>query len=737
VLCLIIFLAFLGLLGAIFGLAFATGDWAQLLYDQDYLGNRCGVGDKAALTKTFYPRIPRDMIDQPDIVKKGEFWKLKLYGLCVKECPKTFNIANPSSSMVTDYGYDPTKATTQAFGKYTQATWLSATPTVDIVNRCIPRTESSQSKTGMCAYPKCDAPEVIAAGGTCYNTGSFVNGEWSVCGEVGSGSVSASDCATQQEVCKVKVSETTTTAYALNVNDEASAAMLASVAGTVGGVFEIVSAIAKAWYMILVGGVAAPIALAFMFMVLLFLFAQIIIYTLLIILIICELGATIICLSKSGISFQGKSANQFLAQAQSATNVSLPGGAQSALAAVNEESRWVYAVAFLILAIVTFITILTVVTSRKKIRICAAIVKEATTVFTSMPLLMLFPSFSTLVQVVVCAWFVVTCILIYTTKAAAMDVALGLAVNTTSPSFISLGVSPAAGNVDPLGTLRSFLENDNATTIMLIIVLYGFFVLIQFVGGIAWCTMSSSVYYWYFFKKNTKEQLRMPIASSLARSLFFHTGSVAFSAFVIAFCDMLRAAAAYLEKQMGPTNNFMVKLAFKVLNCCLACLKKTVKFISYYGLVWVACQGTSFCSGCFKTFFFFLQNPGQVAINALVTWLLKWISLLSMPLACAVTFYYIMDSVMKTAHASYPAAIIFVIAALMTSSCMSVFDCTITTIFVCCFQDKAEFQGRFMADDHKRLAKAFGIKIPKGESKAASTNEPETSSADADAVQSL
>jgi hypothetical protein len=212
---------------------------------------------------------------------------------------------------------------------------------------------------------------------------------------------------------------------------------------------------------------------------------------------------------------------------------------------------------------------------------------------------------------------------------------------------------------------------------------------------------------------------------------------VAFSAFVIAFCDMLRAAAAYLEKQMGPTNNFMVKLAFKVLNCCLACLKKTVKFISYYGLVWVACQGTSFCSGCFKTFFFFLQNPGQVAINALVTWLLKWISLLSMPLACAVTFYYILDSVMKTAHASYPAAIIFVIAALMTSSCMSVFDCTITTIFVCCFQDKAEFQGRFMADDHKRLAKAFGIKIPKGESKAASTNEPETSSADADAVQSL
>ena len=53
---------------------------------------------------------------------------------------------------------------------------------------------------------------------------------------------------------------------------------------------------------------------------------------------------------------------------------------------------------------------------------------------------------------------------------------------------------------------------------------------------------------------------------------------------------MLRAAAAYLEKQMGPSNNFMVKLAFKVLQCCLYCLKKTVKFVSYYGLVFVAAE---------------------------------------------------------------------------------------------------------------------------------------------------
>lgn len=60
VLCLAIFFAFIVVLAVIFYMAYATGDWQSIVYDADYLGNRCGVGDKAALPKAFYPRIPRD-----------------------------------------------------------------------------------------------------------------------------------------------------------------------------------------------------------------------------------------------------------------------------------------------------------------------------------------------------------------------------------------------------------------------------------------------------------------------------------------------------------------------------------------------------------------------------------------------------------------------------------------------------------------------------------------------------
>jgi len=500
--------------------------------------------------------------------------------------------------------------------------------------------------------------------------------------------------------------------FEVATGDAESAALLGGVAAAVGNVFEITTAVYDAWLYVIVGGVVCPIALAFMYMLLLYLFAKTIIWGLLIILILCQLVATFICFAKSGITVSGISGNDLIAKAASAAgNVTVPSIAESALKESEESDQWLYTIAFIVMAISTFITLIMVILSRKKIARAAAIVKEATTVFKTMPLMMFFPSLSTMVQIFVCVYFVVTILLVQTTSATSLDVVLGKLANTSSAAYQSLGVSSAATpNVDPIGALRDLSSNDNFTNFVSIFVLYGFFVLIQWVSGIAWCAMSGATYYWYFFRKDAAEKTSVPIMRSLTRTLVYHSGSVAFAAFIIALCDLLRAVVAYVERQIKPLKDkqFMLRLLFMCVNCCVWCLKKSVKFISYYGLVFVACMGTNFCSGCYKTFFFFLQNPGQVAINATVTFLLRSCALFSMPLACGIVFYYVigMDEELGQ-HAIYPAMLIVVLAALMTVSCMAVFECTITTIFVCCFQDKAEYGGSFMSD---QLAKAFDIR---------------------------
>jgi hypothetical protein len=40
-----------------------------------------------------------------------------------------------------------------------------------------------------------------------------------------------------------------------------------------------------------------------------------------------------------------------------------------------------------------------------------------------------------------------------------------------------------------------------------------------------------------------------------------------------------------------------------------------VRFVTGYGFVYIAMEGSSFCSACFKTFSLILGNPAQVALN--------------------------------------------------------------------------------------------------------------------------
>jgi choline transporter-like protein 2/4/5 len=710
ILCLIFFVAFCGLLLAIFLFALNTGDIYGLLYDADYKGDRCGTGKNAGKKKAFYPRIPRDMAEQNDVVAKGNFFELELYALCVSECPTGFSITNPQT--VIDYGYDPDSATTQALGSGTRAQWISAVPTVDMLNRCIPRSEASTDITKMCAYPACDDAEAIGVGATCTSNPDFGKG-WEVTTQA------------QKDVCIVQAKQSTSMQYGISASDEASQAMLASVANAVGGVFEIASSLAEAYPVIIAVGIALPVVIAFAYMVLLYLFAPIMIWTLLILLVILELIGCIVCFIMSGIAVGGVSADTLMDKAKNSFNVTVPDAATEALSQIEGGSTWGYTFGFWVLLVVSGITIITIAVNRKKIRICAAIITESTKVFKDMPFLMLFPTWGTIAHIGITIWFIFGLLLLYTLKAEAMDVALGKMPNETYTVAI-LGLnSTSAPTVDPVGGLRDLHESGSLKTVMGLIHLYGYFTLVQWVQGMSWVSMSAAVGWWFYFKSSGEHPYRWPIANSVAVQFTFHAGSVAFAAFIIAIFDVIRTVVAYVEKQMekGAGKNFMVWLAFKCIMCCVDCLKRTVKFISYYGLVFVAVNGNSFCGGCFKTFGFFFSNAGQVAINALVISVVRLLAYGTSPLFCALVGFFLCEG-QGLANPFYPALLIFITAFVMTASCMTVFECVVTTVFVCSFEDKASFGGKYL-QNHPALAKALNVKEKKGKKGAPAAGEDE------------
>ena len=105
--CIVIFVLFWLAAFAVAGVGFTLGSWRRVIYATDFAGQTCGTNDDATCprgaecpenllqrTNIAYPRLGADVLismamgfDTTDI--QGSIKNLKLYGICLEECPQT------------------------------------------------------------------------------------------------------------------------------------------------------------------------------------------------------------------------------------------------------------------------------------------------------------------------------------------------------------------------------------------------------------------------------------------------------------------------------------------------------------------------------------------------------------------------------------------------------------------------------------------------------------------------
>jgi len=513
--------------------------------------------------------------------------------------------------------------------------------------------------------------------------------EWNICP---SGSTSA-ECSAQRQTCQVKATHLSGVAYS-EYTSEDNANSMVILAETVDGFYSVASTLADAYGYIIVGGIVLPVMAAFLFMLCLRFFARLIVYLLLLLLVVFMLAITVLCYIKSGMDIGGVTASSLLDKASQ--NITLTNPTLESLTSVEEGNQWIWTLAFVVMLLLTFLTLLAVITARKKIKICIAIVAESTKVFVSMPSLMISPTWAVLAQALVSVWAIAGVALLLTTKPETYVGALDAIPEAGSGHYVI---------ADGLERMRQ-LQKDEVTTGLAAFHLFGYLWLTQFVGAVAWTAMSGAVCHWYFFRNDPREATRVPILRSLYRVLRYHIGSMAFGSLIIAFIQFCQCVLAYVERHTSRGNSFALKLAFKCCQLCLYCLEKTIKFITYYGFVFVALRGDNFCSACYMTFKFIVSNPVQVSMNSLVTRLLTLSTIFTIPVGCAIGTYVYIDRQTSIVDAIYPAAAAFLLGAFVTQACMGVFECVVTTVFVCCFRDASLYNGKYMS---AAMRKAFGI----------------------------
>lgn len=169
------------------------------------------------------------------------------------------------------------------------------------------------------------------------------------------------------------------------------------------------------------------------------------------------------------------------------------------------------------------------------------------------------------------------------------------------------------------------------------------------------------------------------------------------------------------ELQKG---NRIVKVAFLAIKCCLWCFEKCLKFLSKNAYIVIAMKGTSFCSASVSAFKLLLTNLARVAVVNSISFFLLLLAKITITLATGVAVFAtiahaqaadsalgILDGQPVTSPMA-PVLATGILAWLVSSAFMNVYDTAIDTILLCFCEDSHSTGGtasEFMSEELRRI----------------------------------
>jgi len=247
---------------------------------------------------------------------------------------------------------------------------------------------------------------------------------------------------------------------------------------------------------------------------------------------------------------------------------------------------------------------------------------------------------------------------------------------------------------DPLSSLDSGARMAVLMAVHVVGVIWALFI----TAAAVYTTLARTVAVW-FFSHGPNEQGKVVLKAwwwcgfrvvfACAWCIFYkHLGSIAFGAAIMTIVKIIKIILEgfnYYTKDLQDSN-LILKVIVQCSRCCVWCLERTVQFITYFGFVFVAIEGTSFCSACWKTMGLWVRYPAQIAVNKMVAHLLSVVISLSIPTFCGLITWVWCDADNRQ-QPFWPAIVTWVVSFFIASSVTDVFRCAIDTLFICAFKD--------------------------------------------------
>jgi len=187
---------------------------------------------------------------------------------------------------------------------------------------------------------------------------------------------------------------------------------------------------------------------------------------------------------------------------------------------------------------------------------------------------------------------------------------------------------------------------------------------------------------WFFTAKEKKGKVKV-VWESVKTICRYHIGSVAFGSFIIAVVQFIRYVMKYLEKQASAQKNRVMVYVLKLLQCCMWCFEKCLKFLNKNAYIQIALNGTNFCKSAYKAFFLIARNLLRFGTVAMLSGMVHTIGFICIIAGTVVIGYFIVGAMHEEVNPLVPCLMYFGVSYVIAKLYMNVFGLAVDTSLQC------------------------------------------------------
>ena len=217
-----------------------------------------------------------------------------------------------------------------------------------------------------------------------------------------------------------------------------------------------------------------------------------------------------------------------------------------------------------------------------------------------------------------------------------------------------------------------------------------------------------------FVHQYWKHSTSFPVLRGIWLVLRYHIGTVAFGSCILAIIVLIRSILAYIQNKVKDSESRIAKFVLCCVQCCLGCVQRLVSFLNQNTYIYTAMKGTNFCVSSAAVMKLLVTQCARICVINCVGSFILFLGKFLVVMVTACLGYYLMNADDALYFWSIPVLLGSIFAFIVAQVFFSVFELGIDTLFIC-FVEEEENKGDGDAYKNDALAQWMqGYKAPGG-----------------------